>query len=145
MSAAINALARTTGTEIIPPNKVNRGYRYEQDKFGVAGLTEQTSDLVKPPRVKECPVQMEAEVVKSFGLMEDIPGLKDFVTLFELKIVRVHVWKGLKAEGHENRIDTDKWRPMIMSFSRLYGLKEGELDRSVLAEIDEEKYRIGDL
>lgn len=147
MASAINALARTTGTRDVPPTKVGRGYRYVADKFGVAGLAEQKSELVSPPRVKECPVQMEGEVMKRFGLMEDVDveELRMFITLFEVKVLRVHVWKGLVLKDHKNRIDTDKWRPVIMSFSRLYGLREGELEHSVLAEIDEEKYRVGDL
>ncbi|EIM92864.1 uncharacterized protein STEHIDRAFT_90194 [Stereum hirsutum FP-91666 SS1] len=147
MSSSINALARTTGTPDVPAGKADRGYRYVKDKFGVAGLTEAKSDLIEPPRVKECPVQMEGDVVKSFGLMEDMDtdALRMSITVFEVKILRVHVWKGLVSKEHANRIDADKWRPMIMSFSRLYGLKDGELEHSVLAEIDEEKYRVGDL
>lgn len=147
MARSINALARTTGTPDVPADKVERGYRYVADKFGVARLTEQKSELVSPPRVKECPVQMEGEAVKSFGMMEDlhVEALRTFVTLFEVKVLRVHVKKELVSKEHANRIDADKWRPMIMSFSRLYGLKDGELEHSVLAEIDEEKYRVGDL
>ncbi|EIM83335.1 uncharacterized protein STEHIDRAFT_62751 [Stereum hirsutum FP-91666 SS1] len=147
MSSSINALARTMGTPDVPTDKVGRGYRYVKDKFGVAGLMEAKSDLVEPPRVKECPVQMEGEVVKRFGLMEDMDteAARTFITLFEVKILTVHVWKGLVSKEHANRIDANKWRPMIMSFSRLYGLKDGELEHSVLAEIDEEKYRVGDL
>ena len=44
-------------------------------------------------------------------------------------------------EGHKNRIDPDKWHPMIMSFQELYGLKEKMVDESVLAKIGEEEYR----
>ena len=44
-------------------------------------------------------------------------------------------------EGHKNRIDPDKWHPMIMSFQELYGLKEKGVDESVLAKIGEEEYR----
>lgn len=36
----------------------------------------------------------------------------------------------------------DKWRPMIMSFSELYGLEERKKAHSRLAEINEEKYRV---
>lgn len=144
MSSAINGLARTTGTEIVPPGKAFREYRYVQDKFAAAKVTKQPSDLVRPSRVKECPVQMEGEVVGNFPIMEDTQE-KMMLTVFEVKIVRVHIWKKLKLKGYENRIDADKWKPMIMSFSKLYGLQGGELQHSVLAEIDEEKYRVGDL
>src|ERR1700745_4254734 len=36
---AVNKLARTTGTNPVPSGKQLKGYRYEADKFGVAGLT----------------------------------------------------------------------------------------------------------
>jgi hypothetical protein len=39
-----------------------------------------------------------------------------------------------------NHINPDKWRPLIMSFCRFYGLS-GEVHRSTLADIPEEAYR----
>ena len=57
--AAVNRLARTTGSNPVPPHKVAMGYRHEADRFGVANLTEIPSDLVAPPRVAECPVHLE--------------------------------------------------------------------------------------
>jgi flavin reductase (DIM6/NTAB) family NADH-FMN oxidoreductase RutF len=38
MVAAVDRLARTTGSNPVPANKIKRGYRYEKDKFGLAGL-----------------------------------------------------------------------------------------------------------
>ena len=58
--AAVNRLAKTTGSNPVPPHKQRMGYRHEADKFGVAGLTMLASDLVQPPRAAECPVQLEA-------------------------------------------------------------------------------------
>lgn len=54
--AAVNRLARTTGSNPVPEGKVRKGYRYEPDKFGVAGLTPMASATVAAPRVRECPV-----------------------------------------------------------------------------------------
>ncbi len=43
--------------------------------------------------------------------------------------------------GHNpNRIDPNRWRPLIMSFQRFYGLGT-ELRPSRLAAITEESYR----
>jgi flavin reductase (DIM6/NTAB) family NADH-FMN oxidoreductase RutF len=71
--AAVNRLALTTGHNPVPAYKVAMGYRYEPDKFALAGLTPAPSDLVKPPRVAECPVQLEAliEQVHAFGEPEE--------------------------------------------------------------------------
>jgi flavin reductase (DIM6/NTAB) family NADH-FMN oxidoreductase RutF len=58
--AAVNRLARTTGSDPVPSYKAAMGYRTERDKFKTAGLTPLPAELVAPPRVTECPVQLEA-------------------------------------------------------------------------------------
>jgi flavin reductase (DIM6/NTAB) family NADH-FMN oxidoreductase RutF len=52
--AAVNRLARTTGSLPVPPHKVAMGYRHERDKLAVAGLTPLAADVVAPPRIAEC-------------------------------------------------------------------------------------------
>src|SRR5690606_31985144 len=37
--AAVDRLARTTGSDPVPPHKVAMGYRHVRDKFAAAGLT----------------------------------------------------------------------------------------------------------
>ena len=141
----VNALARTTGTKEIPPFKVMAGYRYEKDKFGVAGLHAQASQLVSPPRIEECPVQMEAVLVGEHEMMSSLPGeAKGFCVAIEVKVVKTWVLDKLRLAGYENRIDPDAWRPMIMSFQHLYGLKEGKLGKSTLANIEEDLYYLPD-
>ena len=136
MTKAVNALARTTGTENVPEGKVRRGYQYQKDKFGGANLTPQPSESVNPPRIQECPVQMEAEMV---GQYEALFGM---VLVIEVKVLKTYVVDGLRMRGHENRIDPDTWKPMIMSFQHLYGLKQGKIEDSTLAEVEEELYRV---
>jgi flavin reductase (DIM6/NTAB) family NADH-FMN oxidoreductase RutF len=48
--AAVNRLAKTTGSDPVPPYKQAMGYRHERDKFHIAGLTPVVSDCVSPPR-----------------------------------------------------------------------------------------------
>src|ERR1700723_2868487 len=66
---AVNRLARTTGSDPVPPHKVAMGYRHEKDKLGIASLTTEPSQSVRPARIVECPVQLEAvlETVRPFG------------------------------------------------------------------------------
>ncbi len=139
--ASVNALATTTGTPEPSASKTARGYRYVKDKWAVAGLTPQASELVRPPRIQECPVQMECELVDSHGLMQDAPAMAGALVVLELKVLRVHVLERLRMLGHVNRIDPDRWRPMIMSFQQLYGLGDTKIAPSQLAKIDEELYR----
>ncbi|MCJ1319547.1 hypothetical protein MMC15_004883 [Xylographa vitiligo] len=141
MGSVINALALTTGTPTVPASKLSRGYRHVKDKFAAAGLTPLPSEVVDPPRAKECPVQMEAQLVAVHEMMRDIEGRQGAVLGVELRVLRVWVEDELRAEGKENRIDSDKWKPMMMSFQDMYGLGVGRKVVSRLAETDEEKYR----
>jgi flavin reductase (DIM6/NTAB) family NADH-FMN oxidoreductase RutF len=139
----VNALARTTGRKDVPAFKAERGYRYEKDKFGIAGLTPVSADLVRSPRIQECPVHMEAEVVDVYELFKDGPAeLQGCAVAIEVKIVKTYVRDELRLPGYANRIDPDKWKPIIMSFQNFYGLKDGKLADSTLAKIDEESYRV---
>jgi hypothetical protein len=69
-----------------------------------------------------------------------IPKKKWFIAL-EVKVLRTHVHEQIRMQGHENRVDPDKWQPMIMRFQELYGLEGKKIDESVLAKISEEEYR----
>jgi flavin reductase (DIM6/NTAB) family NADH-FMN oxidoreductase RutF len=141
---AVNRLACLTGANPVPANKVKRGYRYEPKKFETAGLTPIRSETVSPPRARECPVQMEAVVAERHGLGEDGPW-KGATLTFEVRIQRVHVRPDLMMDGFANRIDPDKWRPLIMSFQQFYGLAAEQVHPSLLGEIPEELYRSPDV
>ena len=137
--AAVNRLARTTGSDPVPPHKVAMGYRHEKDKLSIARLTTEPSQSVRPARIAECPVQLETvlETVRPFGTRPD----KDPTALaFEVRIVGTHADPGILIDGLKDRVDPDKWRPLIMSFCRFYGLGADVLE-STLAEIPESSYR----
>lgn len=141
MTGPVNELASTTGSPEPSKSKIDRGYRYVKDKWAVAGLTQQESDFVKVPRVRECQVQMECELATVFPMMEDVPDRAGVLALLELKVLRTHILDHLRVDGHPNRVDPDKWKPMFMSFQELYGLQDGKLGTSSLARVHEEKYR----
>jgi len=61
-----------------------------------------------------------------------------------LRIVRVHVEESILMKDNPNRIDPDKWRPLIMSFQKFYGLGP-ELQHSTLSEIPEVLYKTPDV
>jgi flavin reductase (DIM6/NTAB) family NADH-FMN oxidoreductase RutF len=137
---AVDRLARTTGSDPVPPHKAAMGYRHERDKFGVSGLTAVASDLVAPPRVAECPVQLEAVLEKGHPLEGSNPDRAGRLIALEVRIVRAHLDESVMMEGAEDRVDPDRWRPLMMSFCRFYGLGE-EAHPSRLAEIPESAYR----
>jgi flavin reductase (DIM6/NTAB) family NADH-FMN oxidoreductase RutF len=84
-------------------------------------------------------VQLEAvlETTHDFGHRPDkAPG----AFAFEVRIVKAHIDESIVMRGYENRIDPDKWRPLLMSFCQFYGLGD-QLRSSTLAEIPESSYR----
>jgi flavin reductase (DIM6/NTAB) family NADH-FMN oxidoreductase RutF len=138
-AGAVDRIARTTGTYPVPEFKRSLGYVYEPDKFGRAEMTRLASDTVNAARALECPIQLEAVVAATHGIGEECDKLRGFITLFEVRIQRVHVHPELLMEGHPNRIDPDKWSPLIMNFQKFYGLS-GQVHPSRLAEIPEQAY-----
>jgi flavin reductase (DIM6/NTAB) family NADH-FMN oxidoreductase RutF len=136
---AVNRLAKLTGNATLSPWKQSVGYRFERDKLRVSGLSASPSELVGAFCLTECPIQLEAvlESTRPFGNGPDTtPG----AYAFEVRVVRAHVEESLLVSGCANHIDPDRWRPLIMSFSRFYGLGT-EISSSTLAEISEEAYR----
>jgi flavin reductase (DIM6/NTAB) family NADH-FMN oxidoreductase RutF len=138
---AVDRLARTTGSDPVPPHKVAMGYRHVRDKFGAAGLTAVDSVSVAAPRVRECPVHLEAVLEGVHPLAQSDPDRRGRLLGIEVRVVRVHVHESIRLTGHENRIDPLRWRPLIMSFAQFFGLESGYAHGSRLAEIPESAYR----
>lgn len=130
---AVDKLALTTGCNA---KKSYGDYRYEADKFGISGLTPASSISVKPKRILECPIQMEA-ILHSHSPVEksSISATNSLPTL-EVNITKVHCEESLLMAGFENRIDPNKWKPLIMSFCQFYGLGK-EVRPSRLAQMFE--------
>lgn len=129
MVDVVDRLALTTGRDPVPEYKAAMGYRYEGDKFGLAGLTPLPSDLVAPPRIRECPVHLEARIAQVHGVGDP----EGHLAAFEATILRVHLEESMVMAGTETYIDPGKWRPLIMSLCEFFGLGE-PLHRSRLAE-----------
>ncbi len=142
MVALVDKLARTTGSNPVPPAKAWRGYRSEKNKFGIAGLTPLAAETVAAPRVAECPVNLEAKVAGLHQMGQDNAAIRGHLAAIEVRITRVHLDERLMMDGENNRIDPDKWLPLIMSFQQFYQLAPGKLQRSELGQIPESKYRL---
>jgi flavin reductase (DIM6/NTAB) family NADH-FMN oxidoreductase RutF len=141
---AVNRLALTTGSNPVPEGKRGKGYRYEPDKFTAAELTPWPADLVKAPLVAECPVQLEAKLMAIHSIANEKEAQRGRLLSLELKIVRVHLEESILMEGYPDRVDPDKWRPLIMSFQQFYGLGES-VHASTLGQVPEQLYRTPDI
>ncbi|MEC3607741.1 flavin reductase family protein [Bacillus glycinifermentans] len=111
----VEKLAAFTGKDPVPEAKKRLGFTYCKEKFAAGGLTPAPSQSVKPDRVFECPIQIEAEV-KTVRIPEHTP----FFAVIETKAVRVHVHENI-IKG-TNHIDPEKWSPLIYNFRHYFGL-----------------------
>lgn len=127
----VEKLAPLTGKDPVPEIKAKQ-FRYEHQKFEASGLTPMPSETVKPMRAAECPVHMEARVVKLHTMNgEKLNALGGGVAA-EVEIVRVHVDEEFVLSGHY--VDPEKWSPLIYNFRHYFRLAEKELGKTFRAE-----------
>lgn len=112
--SAVEQLAPLTGRTPVPLHK--RGsYRFERDKFAAAGLRPETSELVRPPRVAECALQLEARAVRVQ------PDVSDGFLIVEAQVFKVHADPRIVVPGTQH-VDPAMWSPLIYNFRHYYGL-----------------------
>ena len=107
------------------------------DKFGEAGLSTQPSVQVAAPRVRECQVQLQAQVADIGPLGTQDPRLPSASCRVELRLLRAHVDETL--DPRSERIDAAICLPLMMKF---LGLHSGDREAlpSRLAQRSEERY-----
>jgi flavin reductase (DIM6/NTAB) family NADH-FMN oxidoreductase RutF len=143
-ASAVNRLALTTGSNPVPNGKKMKGYRHVKDKFGIANLTNTPSETITAPRIKECPVQMEAKLQAIHPIAEDDENQNGRILTMEFRILRVYLDHTIIMKGSNNRVNPDKWKPLIMSFQKFYGLGD-QVHTSKLSTIPEVLYHSPDM
>jgi flavin reductase (DIM6/NTAB) family NADH-FMN oxidoreductase RutF len=111
---AVERLAPLTGRDPVPADKRDR-FRHEPAKFAAAGLRPQPSEHVRPPRVADCPLQLEA---RAADLRADAGG--DFL-IVEAQVLAVHADARIVVPGTDH-IDPAAWNPLIYNFRHYFGL-----------------------
>ena len=108
-------LAGVTGRNPVPEAKTRR-YRYEPDKFPVAGLTPQASDLVSPPRVRECLLQFEARTRRL------TPAVDGGYLMVEAEVIRVHADESIVCADRNGdpQVDPAHWHPLVYAFRHFF-------------------------
>lgn len=130
----VEAIARATARDPVPPHKQKIGYHFEPDKFETSGFTPQLSELVRPPRIAQCPIQMEAEIVASHDPGGNWPENRpEAFQIVEAKVVRVHAHRRIVIPG-TNHIDTARWQPLLYVFRHYFGTGP-DLGRTFKAEV----------
>ena len=125
LHAAIERIARTTGRTPVPDYKQAMGYRHEADKFALGGLTRIASHAVAPPRIAECPLQLETRLLHA---RRSTPGDDDDVhdpgfVVIELAVVHVHAHPDIVLDGTQH-VDTARWSPLLYVFRHYFGTGE---------------------
>ena len=115
---AVDRIALTTGRPAVSAGKQAQGYAYVADKFALGGFTRQDSETVGPPRVAQCPIQLECELVTAHPFGGPAPGAT--ATAFEVKVRRAHVEEELVIPG-THYVDPLRWDPLIMKFTEFFG------------------------
>jgi flavin reductase (DIM6/NTAB) family NADH-FMN oxidoreductase RutF len=125
----VDRLALTTGRDPVPDKEVQWAIVMSRTNSASLGLLQWSRYAVKPPRVAECPVQIEGMVHEFRSVGKNVNA-----SVFEVHIVKLRVDEKLLV-GDETRphIDPVRWCPLIMNFCRFFGLT-AELHASRLAE-----------
>ncbi|GGT08868.1 flavin reductase family protein [Nonomuraea spiralis] len=110
----VERLAPLTGRDPVPDTKA-AGCRFEADKFGAAGLRPEPSETVRPPRVAECPLQLEAVAAQIRTNESD-----DFV-IVEAVVRKVHADPRIVVPGTQH-VDPAAWSPLVYNFRHYFGL-----------------------
>ncbi|MEO3778815.1 flavin reductase family protein [Micromonospora sp. B11E3] len=111
---AVERLAPLTGRCPVPVEKRDR-FRYEPAKFEAAGLRPAPAQHVRPPRVADCPLQLEARAAR---IHTDTTG--DFLVV-EAHVLAVHADARVVVPGTDH-VDPGSWNPLIYNFRHYFGL-----------------------
>ena len=86
---------------------------------------------------------MEAVVEAVHGLAEGDIDQRGRIVTFELRIQNIYIDDSILMDNEPDRVDPDKWKPLIMSFQQFYTLSS-KVHTSVLGEIPERLYNTPD-
>jgi flavin reductase (DIM6/NTAB) family NADH-FMN oxidoreductase RutF len=127
----VEKLAPLTGKDPVPALKAKQ-FRTEKDKFAAGGFSRQDSEVVRPSRAAECPIQMEAAVLSLHEMggakLQELGG--GMVAIVE--ILRVHADEAF-LQGSGDHIDPGKWSPLVYNFRHYFDLSDHELGKTFRA------------
>lgn len=102
----IEKIAKTTGNNQMPSWKKRKNYQFCSNKFVLGKFTPIQTQGESIPRIAECPIQIEANVI-------DIFERSDYA-IIECESKQIFVKDSLLGENE--KIKVDQWRPLIYKF-----------------------------
>lgn len=109
----VEKIAKYTSKYLTDKNR-DMGYSFSDDKFSIGAFTKQKSVKVKPYRIRESKLQLEARV-------EHIT-VRDWFAIIELEVILTHADESIL--NLDNNIDPLVWNPLIYNFRSYHGLSE---------------------
>jgi flavin reductase (DIM6/NTAB) family NADH-FMN oxidoreductase RutF len=114
----VERIAPTTGRQDVPEYKRTQGYRFEADKFARGGFSSIPSEIVKPPRIAECPLQLEAGVLE-IHQPASLDGTDPGFVIVEARVLRVHAHTNIVIPETDH-VDTSRWNPLLYVFRHYF-------------------------
>ena len=84
---------------VVPMHHAATDFQPDVDEFEVTGLTAVASQVVKPPRVKESPINLECQLYRMLDIGDDTPGSG---TLVIGEIIVYHIDDEIFKDGYIN-------------------------------------------
>ncbi|AMP98180.1 hypothetical protein AY601_1258 [Pedobacter cryoconitis] len=116
----IEKISNLTGLNPVPANKSGK-YRYEEDKFSAGNFQPMAAEVVTPPAIASCPIQLEC-VLQNHYIVESTIDFIPLIASVHMKVVNVRVHENLVI--NQDYIDPSKWSPLIYNFRHYYALGE---------------------
>lgn len=126
----IEKISNLTGLNPVPAGKIDK-YKYEEDKFSAGNFQSMPAEMVTPPAIANCPIQLEC-VLQNHYIIESCADLTPLIASIHLKIVSVRVHEDLVI--NQNYINPSKWSPLIYNFRHYYTLGK-KMGKNFRAEV----------
>jgi len=134
MQRGVERIAPTTGRPDVPSWKQAAGYRHEADKFALGGWHKEPSLTVRPPRIRECPLQLEARL--SLDVERPLEAWRAGAggyAIVELEVLHVHAHEEVTVASTQH-VDPQRYRPLFYLFRHYVGTGK-PLGRTFKAEV----------
>ncbi|KAL8674992.1 MAG: hypothetical protein Q9168_000586 [Polycauliona sp. 1 TL-2023] len=114
LAPAVVQLMRTTGSRERAAACQGQGLRYTRAKFFEADLTPCRSIVIATAGVEECPIRVEAELVR----VRCYPDTR--LQVVELRALRIHADTTIMKVGSQHKVDLEKWQPLQAGSQELF-------------------------
>lgn len=126
----IEKIANLTGLHPVPQNKSEK-YSYEEDKFSAGNFQPMPAEMVVPPGIANCPIQLEC-ILENHYIIESTADLSPLIAAVHLKVINVRVHENLVINQHH--INPSAWSPLIYNFRHYYALGQ-KMGKNFRAEV----------